>query len=93
MSSLHKRLTEQLMAQKGLSRDRAEQFARNLLIRQGSMDRTGKLTDHGKHREALGADGRAIERDSRGTKHKAEAYTYNPLTNHANLRRKRARKV
>jgi hypothetical protein len=59
-------------------------MAAALLTKQGSM-KGGKLTAHGKERQALGNDGRAKDRAAKRTKanDKPSDFKYNPKTNKA----------
>lgn len=64
-------------------------LAHALLIKRGDMKPSGELTAKGKKRDSMTAKERAIDRSSKGTKHSAKDYTYNPSTNRATLKRKK----
>lgn len=66
----------------------AESEARALLISRGQMDHDGKLTALGLKRQAMGPDGRAIDRAVKGSggRHKASDYVYDKKTNQARLK-------
>jgi hypothetical protein len=68
--------------------------AMSRLQKSGILDSHGKLTEKGKQRQAMGADGRAKDRAAKasGGKHKAGDYSYNRATNMATLRKNRKRK-
>jgi len=83
-SKLQTRLTRQL-ASKGMKN--AKGMADTLLEKQGSL-KDGKLTAHGKERQALGNAGRAKEREARYSGNKPSDYTYNPKTNAATKKKK-----
>jgi hypothetical protein len=53
------------------------------------MNADGTLTAKGKARDAMTAEERAIDRAAKRSKHPASAYTYNPQTNRATLKRKK----
>lgn len=78
------RLTRQL-ASKGESNARG--MATALLKKQGSLDSKGKLTSHGKARQALGAAGRAKSRQAEYSGRKPSEFTYNAKTNRATVRK------
>lgn len=83
--SLLKRLTLQLQAD-GVKDPESE--ARALLISRGQMNKYGQLTAAGFKRQAMGPDGRAIDRavKASGGRHKAGDYEYDPKTNTARLK-------
>lgn len=85
MSKLEQRLTRQL-ASKHVKN--AKSVARSLLIKRGHEDAQGNLTASGAKRQALGAAGRAKDRQAKASGHKASEYNYNPRTNRATLKRK-----
>ena len=90
MPELLDRLIRQIQA-RGKKGPEARAIATAALQKQGSLRKgTQELTPKGKHRQALGNDGRAKERASRysGGKHKPSAYSYNPKTNMATLKKK-----
>jgi len=80
MASIINRLTRQL-ASKGVKG--AHNMAMGLLKKQGSVNSKGKLTAHGKKRQALGAAGRAKSRAAKYSGGKPSQYKYNPKTNRA----------
>lgn len=77
---LKQRLTRQL-ASKGV--DNAKDTAFGILRKRGDIDATGKLTAHGKERQALGAGGRAKDRAVRASGGDSGDYTYDAKTNTA----------
>jgi len=77
-------IVDRLSAQVG-----SEKLARGILQKRGLMDANGKLTAKGKARNAMTAEERAIDRATQRSKHPATAYTYNPRTNRATLKRKK----
>ena len=79
MSKLQTRLTRQL-ASRGVKG--AKGVADRLLEQRGHL-KDGKLTTEGKKRQALGNDGRAIDRAIKKQGGKPSDYTYNPKTNQA----------
>lgn len=85
MQSLLDRLTSQLAAD-GVKAPGVE--ARRLLVSRGQMDKTGKLTSLGLRRQAMGPDGRAIDRavKASGGRHVAADYKYDATTNEARLK-------
>lgn len=86
-SVLQTRLMRQL---RGRGVKNPKELADRLLEKQGSL-KDGKLTPHGKKRQALGDGGRAKERASRYSKgkNKPSDYSYNPKTNLATLKKKK----
>lgn len=78
--SLLKRLTSQIGGNGG--------EAKALLVARGQMTKAGVLTRLGAKRQAMGRDGRAIDRavKASGGAHKAGDYTYDPKTNTARLK-------
>jgi len=77
---LAKRLARQLAA-KGNKNSKGMAIA--ILKSRGDMTADGKLTAHGKQRQALGAAGRAKSRAAKATGKPASAFTYNAKTNKA----------
>lgn len=91
MPEILERARRQLQA-KGFDKSSAYAIATKTLQKSGSMKKgSQKLTDKGKKRQGMGAAGRAIEREARGTKNPKSAYKYNPKTNQAKLKRGRKR--
>ena len=76
-------LIDRLSAQVG-SRD----TAMAILQKRGHVDASGKLTAAGRKRDAMTAEERAIDRQSRYGGNEKSAYTYNPKTNRAVLKRR-----
>ena len=74
MAKLLDRLTQQVGGDK--------QLAAGILTKRGDM-KGGKLTEHGKQRQALGAAGRAKDRAAKAGGGKPGDYAYNPRTNRA----------
>lgn len=85
MSKLSQRLTRQL-ASRGVKN--ASGMAEALLKKRGQTDNKGKLTAKGKHRQALGAGGRAKDRAAKAGGGKPSDYKYNARTNRATKRKK-----
>ncbi len=79
MGDLVVRLTNQLRS-RGV--DDAKSKAIAILTKRGHL-KNGKLTPEGKKRQALGNDGRAIDRAIKDKGGKPSDYTYNPKTNKA----------
>ena len=76
-------LIDRLTAQVG---DRDKALA--ILTDRGHYDpKTGKLTAEGMKRDAMTAEERAKDRAARASNRKPGAYTYNPKTNRAKLRK------
>ena len=63
------------------------ELAYEILQKRGLMDADGKLTAKGRERNAMTAEERAIDRATKRSKHPAKAYTYDPRTNRATLKR------
>lgn len=84
MAGLIKRLTRQL-ASKGVKG--AKNMAMGLLKKRGDVNNEGKLTAHGKGRQALGAAGRAKSRAVKYQGGKDSDYKYNPSTNRVRKRK------
>lgn len=80
MGSIVKRLTNQLRS-KGIKG--AKNMAVGLLKKYGEVSSDGKLTDKGKKRQSLGAEGRAKSRAVKYNGGKANDYKYDPKTNKA----------
>ena len=81
--NLKDRLTRQLAA-RGVKDASGKACA--LLKQRGDADKSCKLTDQGKRKEARGAAGRAKDRAAKYSgKHKPEDYKYSPKTNRATL--------
>jgi hypothetical protein len=82
-NSLIDRLTEQVG-----SRD----VAIGLLRKRGQMEEhSEKLTEAGEKRNSMTAQERAIDRATKSSGKTASAYTYNPKTNRATLKRTRTK--
>jgi hypothetical protein len=80
------RLKSQLRA-KGMNPGQAAAVAQKTLQKSGSLKAgTAKATAKGDRRSAMGAGGRAKDRASKASGHKAGAYKYNPQTNRARLK-------
>jgi hypothetical protein len=80
-------LVDRLAAQVG-SRD----LAISLLRKRGQMDeKSEKLTTAGQARNRMTAQERAIDRATKSSGKTASAYTYNPNTNRATLKRTRTK--
>lgn len=58
-----------------------------LLKKHGLMGENGELTAKGKERNAMTAEERAKDREAKYSGRKADAYSYNPKTNRATLKR------
>ena len=84
MSALETRLTRQL-ASRGVKD--AKGMAIALLTKSGDM-KDGKLTQHGKERQAMGAAGRAKDRQAKASGHKPSDFKYNAKTNQATLKKR-----
>lgn len=84
LPKLLERLTRQL-ASKGVKG--AKNMAAGLLKKRGQMSADGKLTAKGKHRQALGNDGRAKDRAAKKSGKSASSYKYNSKTNRATLKK------
>lgn len=85
-SKLEQRLTRQLAAK---GEKNASGLAHGLLVKRGDIKPNGELTDHGKQRQALGAAGRAKDREARYSGRKPSDFKYNSDTNRATLRGKK----
>jgi hypothetical protein len=83
-SALELRLERQLAA-KG-TKD-ATGLAHALLVNRGHIQPNGDLTAAGKKRDAFGPAGRAKNRAAEASGHSASAYTYDPRTNSAKLKK------
>jgi len=79
------RLTNQLAA-RGVKDAKSE--AISILKARGHLDDKGNLTEEGRKRQELGADGRAIDRASKASGRKPGDYVYNAKTNMATLKHK-----
>lgn len=77
--SLLKRLTAQVGD---------EGTARSILIKRGHMTKSGQLTSKGRERDSMTAEERAKDRAAKRSGKSTKAYTYNPRTNAARLRKK-----
>lgn len=78
-----KQLVDRLSAQVG---DRG--MAVGILQKRGHLEKDGKtLTAAGKKRDAMTAEERAVDRSSKASGRAKSAYTYNPRTNRATLKR------
>lgn len=86
MSELEDRLTRQLASQ-GNKDSRA--MAQNILKKRGHLDSDGNLTEAGKARQALGAAGRAKDREARSSGRSPDDYRYDKKTNAATLKKGR----
>lgn len=75
-------LVQRLTAQVG-----DEALAKNLLKKNGLMDEHGNLTAKGRHRDAMTASERAIDRAAKHSGKPKSAFKYNPNTNRATLKR------
>jgi hypothetical protein len=64
-----------------------EGMARALLTQRGQLGNDGKLTAEGKKREAMGAEGRAIDRQSKYTGKPKKDFVYSSKTNRATLKK------
>ena len=84
MGALESRLTRQL-ASRGVKD--AKGMAIALLTKRGDM-KDGKLTAHGKERQAMGNAGRAKDRQAKVSGHKPSDYKYNAKTNQATLKKR-----
>jgi len=84
---IEKRLVEQLKA-KGKPVGQAHAIARASMKKAGNVTSSGKLTEKGKKRSAMGAAGRAKDRAAKRTGRKASQYTYNARNNTARLKPK-----
>lgn len=82
--SLLDRLTRQL-ASRGVKGARG--MAAALMKKRGQMTKDGKLTSEGKKRQAMGNDGRAIDRASKKSGKSKSSYKYNPKTNKATIKK------
>jgi hypothetical protein len=82
------RLIEQLKA-KGFADGPARGLARKKMVEAGNVTKDGQLTDKGKERSAMGAAGRAKDRQARYTGRDAEDFTYNHLKNTARVKKDR----
>jgi len=80
------RLTSQLAAQ-GLKDAKGEAIA--ILKARGHLDDSGKLTNEGLARQAMGADGRAKDRAAKLSGRKPSEYNYSAKTNRATLMKRR----
>ena len=80
------RLREQLRTQKNPPAD-LEGAVRSILQSRGHMDEHGNLTKEGQLRNAMTAKDRALDRASTRTGKDTSAFTYNPSTNRATLRK------
>ena len=90
MPKLLERLKDQIQAT-GKSEQSAYAIATSQLQKRGQMKRgSQELTAEGKARQALGAAGRAKDREAKysGGKHGMTDYKYNPRTNAATLKKK-----
>jgi hypothetical protein len=65
-----------------------ETMAVDILTSRGHLDRDGGLTLSGQLRQAMGAEGRAIDRAAKASngRHGAREYVYSAKTNRARLR-------
>ena len=81
---LVERLTKQLAAQGHVKDPTA--MAQALLRARGQLDDKGQLTQAGRARDALGAEGRAKDRAAARSGHKPEDFKYDRATNTATLR-------
>jgi hypothetical protein len=80
------RLKSQLRA-KGMNPGQAAAVAQKTLQRSGSFKKgSATATAKGDRRSAMGAAGRAKDRASKASGHKARDYKYDPKTNRASLR-------
>lgn len=80
-------LVDRLAAQVG-SRD----LAIGLLRKRGQMEENSEnLTPAGEKRNSMTAQERALDRATKSSGKKASAYTYNPKTNRATLKRTRTK--
>ena len=85
-NQLVQRLTEQLRTQKSPPKD-VEGAARAILQARGHMNKDGTLTAAGQKRNAMTAEERALDRAAKRTGRQKSAFTYNPRTNSAKLRK------
>lgn len=76
-------LVKRLSAQVG-----DENKAREILIKRGMLTSAGQLTAKGRARDNMTAEERAIDRAAKRSGKPKTAYSYNPKTNRATLRRK-----
>lgn len=76
-------LIDRLTAQVG---DRA--MALEILKKRGHVDAKGNLTPEGRRRDAMTAEERAKDRESKKSNKPVSAFKYNPKTNRATLRRR-----
>ena len=65
-------------------------MARALLKARGQMTEDGTLTDAGRARDALGAEGRAKDRAAQRAGRSPDAFTYDKATNTAHLKAKKS---
>jgi len=77
-------LIDRLTAQVG---DRGK--AIGILQERGHVDAKGKLTEAGRKRDAMTAEERALDRAAKLRKRPTSAFTYDPKTNRATLKRGR----
>ena len=85
-NQLVQRLTEQLRTQKNPPKD-VEGAVHAILQSRGHMNKDGTLTAAGQKRNAMTAEERALDRASKRTGKAGSAFTYNPRTNSAKLRK------
>lgn len=76
-------LVDRLSAQVG-----SKDMAIGILKKRGDMNPDGTLTPHGRMRDSMTAEERAIDRKSTETGKSPGEYKYNPLNNRATLRKK-----
>lgn len=87
------RLTQQIKENSPNVKD-PEAAAIAALRRYGSMEKDStNLTAYGKTRNSMSAGERAIDRAVKRSGHPASAYTYNPKTNAALLKKKFPQKI
>ena len=83
-SKLETRLTRQIAAR---GEGDAAQIAHGVLIKRGQIKPDGQLTATGAKRQALGAAGRAKDREARYSGKKPSDFKYDPKTNAATLKK------
>ncbi len=77
--NLWDRLSEQL-AEKYPERD-ARGMAKTILVARGHLDQNGELTEEGKIRSAMKAEGRALDRAAKRNGGDVSDFEYDPETN------------
>jgi hypothetical protein len=88
MPNIFKRLQQQLVNDRGMTKKQARNVAKKTLQDSGSLYRgTTVLTPKGHARTAMGAKGRAIDRAAKRLNRPESDFTYSKKTNRATVKK------